>query len=114
MKTIKLLSVLAILASVNLGLASTNPEHENPKGKTIAVEIQQLLSKSNLLVEEDVMAKVYFTINSKNEIVVLTVNSESLVLEEFIKSRLNYSKVKTKSVQQGKRYVIPVKLEAQL
>ena len=113
MKTIKLLSVLAILVSVNLGFAFTNPEHENPKAKAIGVEIQQLLGKSSILVEEDVLAKVYFTINSKNEIVVLKVNSKSFELEEYIKSRLNYSKVKTKQVKQGKRYVIPIKLEAQ-
>ncbi|MBJ6367158.1 hypothetical protein [Snuella sedimenti] len=112
MKTIKLVSVLAILVCANMGFAHTDPKKEKPKSESISNEIQSLLGRSSLVVEEDVLAKVYFTINLKNEIVVLTVDSDSFALEAFIKSNLNYSKIKTKGIKQGKRYVIPVKLEA--
>ncbi|GAA3574757.1 hypothetical protein [Snuella lapsa] len=112
MKTIKLLTVLAILVCTNLSIAHTDPKKEAPKVETISNEIQRILGRSNLVVKEDALAKVYFTINVKNEIVVLNVDSDLFALEEFIKSNLNYSKIKTKSVRQGKRYVIPVKFEA--
>lgn len=113
MKTINLLLTLAILVSVNTGFALTSPKNENPDSKTIGFEIQELLKNTNLLVENDELAKVFFTINSKNEIVVLYIETKLEALEDFIKNKLNYYKVKTKKIKQGKRFAVNVRLTSE-
>lgn len=110
MKTINLLLVLTMLVSVNTGFALTNPKNENPESKTIGFEIQELLKSTNLLVDSDELAKVYFIINSKNEIVVLNIETKLEALDDFIKNKLNYYKVKTKKIRQGKRFAVNVRL----
>ncbi|GAA4306493.1 hypothetical protein GCM10023163_31630 [Aestuariibaculum suncheonense] len=83
-----------------------------PKTETITVEIQKILRDSNLEFNEEVSANVYFTINNKNEIVVLSVDSDSDELEQFLKYKLNYCKIQAEGMSPGRKYLIPIKLVA--
>ncbi len=56
-------------------------------------------------------AVVYFTVNTENEIVVLSVMTNEEVLDTYVKSRLNYIKVKDANVETGVTYKIPVMIK---
>ena len=52
--------------------------------------------------------KVIFTVNSKNEIIVLSVDSPNDLAENFVKNKLNYKKVNYKSHAVGELFLLPV------
>ncbi|WMI65639.1 hypothetical protein RBH94_00415 [Aestuariibaculum sp. YM273] len=110
MKTIKVLLVLAILLCSNTIFANNSKVNDLPKTETITVEIQKILKNSNLEFTEEVSANVYFTINNKSEIVVLSIDSDSDELEQFLKYKLNYCKIQAEGMAPGRKYLIPVKL----
>ncbi|MFI1770791.1 hypothetical protein [Thalassobellus citreus] len=111
MKTIKLLLLTAILVCSNMIFANNpvNPETKKTNETSISKEIVKLLSNNYFLVEKETVAKVVFTINNENEIVVLSVDSGSEEVEDFIKGKLNYYKVTFKEVKPGKKYLLPVR-----
>jgi len=51
-----------------------------------------------------------FTLNDKSEIVVVSVNSDNDIGDSFVKSKLNYKKVKVKTLTPGKMYRLPLKI----
>ena len=108
MKKIKVLCVAAALAFSGVALAGTEPNQEQKLKK----EIGELLDKPTFNVEDELTAYVTFTLNDKDEIVVLTVDSDSSLVESFIKNRLNYKKVATKLNTGTKFYKVPVRLVA--
>ena len=108
MKKIKVLCVAAALAFSGVALAGTEPNQEQKLNK----EIGQLLDNPTFNVGDELTAYVTFTLNDKDEIVVLTVDSDSSLVESFIKNRLNYKKVATKLNTGTKFYKVPVRLVA--
>ena len=62
--------------------------------------------------ESDLTAIVKFTLNEHREIVVLSVKTEDANLEDFVKNRLNYEKVEVENLIEGRKYVVPVRIEA--
>lgn len=108
MKSIKMvLLVLAITFTVALS-ATTNPDGLEPN--VLANEITTLLKNPEFRIAEDLRANVTFMLNKKNEIVVISVDTESEQLERYIKTRLNYSKLKEELATTAKTYKIPVKI----
>jgi len=108
MKSIKMvLLVLAITFTVALS-ATTNPDGLEPN--VLANEITTLLKNPEFRIAEDLRANVTFMLNKKNEIVVISVDTESEQLERYIKTRLNYSKLKEGLSTTAKTYKIPVKI----
>ena len=64
-------------------------------------EIIQLLAEPNMqgMEKSHVTSTLHFTINNKNELVVLMVDSEDDFADRFLKHRLNYKKVTTSKVR---------------
>jgi hypothetical protein len=55
----------------------------------------------------EIKTSVHFLVNSEGEIVILTVDTKNNKVEEFIKKRMNYKKLKTDLIK-GKEYVVPI------
>lgn len=108
MKTIKTLVLILAITFTSVLSASTNLVKEEPSN--LAAQIETLLQNPNFIISNDLLAKVTFVLNKNNEAVVLNVETESSQLENYIKSRLNYSKLTIKGAVKGKTYVIPVRL----
>ncbi len=53
---------------------------------------------------------VRFTLNNEHQIVVLSVETENLVLADFVKKKLNYKEVDLERYKEGKIYTIPVRI----
>lgn len=102
--------VLLVLAIAFTGAlsATTNPDGLEPN--VLANEITALLKNPEFRIAKDLKANVTFMLNKKNEIVVISVDTESEQLESYIKTRLNYSKLKEGLVTITKTYKIPVRI----
>jgi len=108
MKTFKTLLLLVAITFSAAIYASTEPKTAEPNGLTN--EIAKLLKNPKFQVENELQAYVTITFNKHHEIVVLSVDSENDELNNFIKSRLNYSKVSAKVDSEMVNYIIPVRL----
>ncbi len=92
-------------------LASDVPER--PSTKSLSAQIGSLLYENPFVVTgRDLIADVKFTINENREIVILTVQTSDPILANFLKSRLNYTKVLLKDFKEGRFYTVPVRITA--
>lgn len=115
MKTIKIALFVFAIAFTSTLSASTDPvKTKAPVSKIestkVSKEIKRLLENPNFLIEKELTAFVIFTLNDQNEIVVLSVKTEYETLENYIKSRLNYSKLDLK-LNSEKKYGVPVTIK---
>lgn len=106
MKKVTILLAMAVLG-MNLSFAS-NPESK--PASQVSLEIKELLKapKLNFKENQEATALVMFTLNNNNEIVVVDVDSKVDQIESFVKARLNYKKLKTKTLLKGKIYKMPL------
>ena len=102
---------LAFMAMFIISTATVGASEANRPVKKLSEQIQEMLSRNAFALEEgDIKADVRFTINKDGEIVVLSVDTENLTLESFVKGRLNYQKVELANIQEGKIYKVPVRV----
>ena len=104
-----ILVAFVLLFGTNMAAAEVGLDKE--KKFTITEEIGALLKGADILLEEDVNSMVTFMVNDEGEIVVLTVDTDDLTIEKFIKSRLNYHKLKNK-LAVGEEYKVPIIMKA--
>ncbi len=110
MKRFKLfLLALGLVASTTAFAANPAPIEE---GSTTSKELKKLLKNPEFIVEYDMEAQVLFTLTAENEIVVLSVATEDPEVVSYVKSRLNYQVLKSE-LEQGKQYVIPLKIKSE-
>lgn len=110
-KAIILFAMFVLGTSVSF--ATSNPESET-KSTSVSEEIKSLLQSPRFTFVDNAKeteAMVSFTLNDKNEIVVINVESKNSQVESFVKSRLNYQALKNKTLLKGKIYKMPLKIK---
>ncbi len=114
MKNLKtIIAVIAIsISSVVSVAANTNTEPTSKDSKTILrTEIVSLLGNHSYdLSDKTLEAQVSVMLNNKNELVVVSVNSNSETVTNYVKSKLNYKKLTVKGITKGTVYRIPLKM----
>ncbi len=109
----KLKSIITVIAiSLATTFSTTATEVNTSKvNKKLRTEIvSKLGNKISLLIKEDTQAEVSFIINSKNEVVVVSVDSKYDDFNSFVKSRLNYKKINETGAKKGEIYRMPIKI----
>ncbi|PKV52258.1 hypothetical protein ATE84_4367 [Aquimarina sp. MAR_2010_214] len=107
MKKLNVLLIVVAFAISSVASANTNPtKTENALNK----EIKALLKKPSFKIKKELTAYVTFALNSKGEIVVLSVDSESEKLEGYIKSRLNYKKIGRQYGSEPRVFKMPLRI----
>lgn len=110
MKKVKLVLVAVALTVSSLSFASEKNPSTSTK-KELQKEIVTILgSQIEKVGDKTVKAEISLTLNSKSEIVILSVKSKNEKLEGIVKSKLNYKKVKVKTVKEGEVFVLPLKV----
>jgi len=125
MKNLKLFAVL--LTIMSFSFLQANPvlnvndksssfiTNEDPKPVVLTEEIRQeiinLMDYHEIDHDKDLIARVVFTLNKKNEIVVLYVLTDNRDVDHYIKQKLNYKKININVTQDGLIYHLPIKLE---
>ncbi|WP_108868057.1 hypothetical protein [Aquimarina aquimarini] len=100
---------LAVAFAVS-SVASANTEPSKKVEENLNKEVSTLLKKPSFKIKKELKAYVTFTVNDLGEIVVLSVDSKSVVLKDFIKYRLNYRKVGTQFNLKAKTFKMPVRI----
>jgi len=109
MKKVQLLVIAFAFFALQASAAITNPV--KPK-QQLRSEIVQIIGTNcpYELDQKECTAEVLFTINSKSELIVLTVNTENKNAESFIKNKLNYKKVSHKPTKEGELFLLPMRI----
>lgn len=108
---IKTLVVALLLGFSSLVSASNDRPADKREVMTIITkDVQKLLKNSELILDVTAVATVKIMINSKNEIVVLSVDTNNAEVDAFVKGRLNYKKVSAKTVSEV--FILPIKVMA--
>ena len=113
MKLLKTGLLVVAFAFSSVLFASTNSEDKGVKSVQATEEIGKLLKNPGFLVEEDITANVIFTVNKKNEMVVLSVDSKNAAVESFIKQRLNYEDLPVALRNGEKTFKLPVRVTSE-
>ncbi len=109
MNKLKMLVLVATIAFSSILTASTNPT-EKSEPTSITKTVGELLKNPELQLNKEVNALVSFLINEKDEIVVLSVETDNKAVEDYIKNRLNYKKISKETISPFKALKIPVKI----
>jgi len=110
MRTIKTLLLIVALTFSSVLVASTNVEDKRAESVAITEEIGRLLQNPSFLVDEEITAKVLVTLNKNNEFVVLSVETDEIYVENFIKSRLNYQELPVTLKDGAKTFIVPIRI----
>jgi len=77
---------------------------KSTKGSEVRTEIMKMVTPPDINEEQSGTANVEFLVTVKNEIVILTVDSSNEYLESYVKSKMNYKKLKTKGIRANSKY----------
>ena len=109
MKSLKIFVLALALFTINVSAANLNPIKPTDD---LRIEIVDLNGTNYMdeMVENEYSAEVLFTVNSKRELIVLSVESDNSQLESYLKGKLNYKKVDHRPGEPGEIYLLPVKM----
>ena len=109
MKNLKILTAVVVLAFLSLSFTNTTETKDE-----LHQQIVELIGDSSKsLANMNLKAEITITLNENSEIVVMSVKSDNSILEGFIKSKLNYKKVKVKVLNPGKLYRVPLTIKSE-
>lgn len=109
MKNLKIITAVVALAFLSLSFTNTT-ETKNE----LHQQIVELIGDSSRSLENmNLKAEIIITLNEKSEIVVMSVKSDSGLLDGFVKSKLNYKKVKVKVLNPGELYSFPLTIQSE-
>jgi len=99
--------IIVAIALFTLNIAAAEPVKPN---ETLRSEIIELIGgKSPFDLKNDQQTiNVIFTVNSKNEIIVLSADTNNEEMIKFVQRKLNYKKVNYKSTKAGELFLLPV------
>ena len=109
MKNLKILTAVVALAFLSLSFTNRAETKEE-----LHQQIVELIGDSNdALALVNSKAEITITLNEKSEIVVISVKSDNLLLDSFVKSKLNYKKVRVKDLNPGELYKVPLVVQSE-
>ena len=105
----KKLVTLIVVTLINFSAFANNADKPVKAIKSeLRTEIVKLLGKADFDYNKNISTSIEFTINSKGEIIVLTVNSNNQDVDAYVKAKLNYRVITTDSKIAGKTYRMPL------
>ena len=105
LKVFVLALCLLIVSSVPATAAVTDKDPSNIAVKELTI----LLKNPTFILEEDSLVLMKFIVNSSNQLVVLSTDTDNSAVDNFIKNRLNYKKLSC-NLEVGKIYTQPIQL----
>lgn len=112
MKKIRL-SILLIVLGIGMNFAATANPSEEKSLSELKTQIQDLLKRypHELPLEKDLLSKVEFVINDRNQIVILNMDTEDPALLSYVQARLNYKIVKHNLANPTQKIFVPIRFQ---
>jgi len=109
MKNLKLLTAVVALAFLTLSFTNTTDTKTQ-----LHQQIVELIGDStDIFGDINVETEITLTLNEKSEIVVISVKSDNnSLVDNFVKSKLNYKKVNVKVLNPGELFRVPLKIQS--
>ncbi len=109
MKSFKLIVLALAVFVLNITAAFSNPIRPTDQ---LRDEIVDMIGLSYLddFEKSEITVEVLFTVNSEQELIVLSVDSENDDAETYLRKQLNYKKVDHSPSKPGEIYLLPVKM----
>lgn len=108
------LLAIAFSVATSVSANNTDPVKETKTAPKISHQLGKLLSDPYFSIENEIEAEVRFMLNKNNEIVVLSVDSDSKLVERYIKARLNYNKIVVGDEEKSNEYKVMVKIQEEV
>jgi len=106
MKNLKLITLALAISISTISFAATTKEDPTSE---LREQIVKILGKTVEQIDQNkIEAEVVFTLNSKKEIVIISVNSTNKKVQYYVKGKLNYKKVNVETINEGKIYRMPL------
>ena len=112
MKNLKIFIIAFALFAMNVSAAATTTAGPVKPTSQLRSEIVDFIGP-NCPYEynkNECTAEVLFTINTKSEIIILSVTSPNERAEGYLKSKLNYKKVSHTPKREGEIFLLPLKM----
>jgi hypothetical protein len=107
----KKLVLTSLILAFNATMVMASDPIESP-GQKLRNQIKELLESPNIEFESDIIqARINFTLNKKEEIVILSIDTENAVLDAYIKRKLNYRQVPLNGLTVGKEFQLNFKVK---
>lgn len=107
--TKKILFSLMLLISLSSAAANFN---EPAKFDPFSEEISKMLSRSSLVISEDLTIKVLFTLTENKVIQINSISSSNKTVNKFLRASLSIERLKGENWEVGKVYILPVRVKA--
>lgn len=107
MKTINSILVAFALVCATSLTAANNPADDKNAIQLASEEIAEMLKAPAFEVSEKLTTQVSLFVNNEHELVVLSVDTKNIEVENYVKARLNYQKLSSELVP-GKEYKLPL------
>jgi hypothetical protein len=107
MKNLKLITLALVISISTLSFASPT-NNGDPKNELREQIIKLLGDFEATFKSNELVAEVVFTLNMNSELVIISVNSENESVDTYVKSKLNYKKIKVETINEGKIYYLPL------
>ena len=110
MKTLKTIIAIVALSIATVLPTSANNE-KDPSGKSeLRTKIVNLLGQHTYKLNKQLTADVSLMLNNKNELVIISVDSEDQNVTNYVKLKLNYKKINIEGIAKGTIYTIPLRM----
>ncbi len=104
----KKISALIIMFALGTVLSFAHNVNSEPSSQ-LSLEIEKMLAKPSFTFsKKEIKATVLLTLNNDSEIVIIEVKTDNRLVKSFVKSRLNYKKIKNNTIEKGKIYKMPL------
>jgi hypothetical protein len=108
--------ILSIIVTLFMGSAFATVRGIDPivDSKNATKKLSELLHSSQIGVElnEEILVNVKIMLNNDNEIIVLNVDTNNSVIENFVKTKLNYQKLTSNVLKTEVQYNFDVRFKA--
>ncbi len=113
MKRFRLFLAAFALTLSTAAFANSNSSFDlEERRATISDQIEQMLSDSGLVIEEEFTVTVIFKVNEESKIEIRLIDSPNEEVNSFLKRRLENRKLYGNSWDAEKIYELPVKVQA--
>ncbi len=109
MKSFKFIVLFSAVFLLNVVTVFANPIKPTDQLRDEIVDIIGFSFLDNYE-ENEYSAEVLFTVNSDQELIVLSVSSASEEAEDYLRDKLNYQSVDHTPTKYGEIYLLPVKM----
>lgn len=112
MKRFRLFLAAFALMLSTATFANSNSEFDFERKESISHQIEQMLSGSELVIEEDFTVTVIFKITEDQKIQIRRIDSPNEEVKDFLRKRLENRKLHGSSWDTEKIYELPVRVQS--